>query len=377
MPIKRPSPPVLLACVLVLGLALWLALGDLQRFRSEPPDEKTDERPEALTRVEVVNSQAEIYTPHLITQGQLAADKEVELRAREAGVVESLTVAEGDEVDAGDELLQLDQEDLPAQLDRARAELESAQAELDGAERLRERDLISRNEQLNLAAALAQAVAEVASLEQSLEHTRPKAPFTGTVDRLDVETGDLLQVGETYALLIDNRNLEAQAHVAQRDVMPLEPGLPVVVTLLDGTELEGELSHVASRAEESTRSFAVEARLDNPDRRRVAGASATLSIELPQRQAHAISPALLALDDEGRLGVKAVDDNDRVVFRPVTRLATNSDRAWVAGLPDQVRLITLGAGLVEAGERVDPETLEDTPATADDLDTVSANDRDS
>ncbi|WP_148253096.1 efflux RND transporter periplasmic adaptor subunit [Aidingimonas lacisalsi] len=376
MSIKRPSTPVLLALVLALLLALWLAFGDLQRFRSEAPD-ATRAPSDSLTRVEVVTSQADAYAPRLVTQGQLVASREVELRAREAGTVESLSVAEGDVVEAGSELLRLDQEDLPAQLERAQAELESAQAELDGAERLRERELISRNEQLNLAAALAQAVAEVASLEQALSHTRPKAPFAGTVDRLDVEVGDLLQVGETYALMIDNRQLEAQAHVAQRDVLSLEPGLPVTVTLLNGNRLEGELSHVSSRADESTRSFAIEARLDNPDDLRIAGASATLSIALPERQAHAISPALLALNDEGRLGVKAVDDDDRVVFQPVTRLATNSDRAWVTGLPEQVRLITLGGGLVDPGERVDAVTLDDSPSSADDLDSFSANIRDS
>ncbi|QJQ96895.1 MULTISPECIES: efflux RND transporter periplasmic adaptor subunit [Halomonadaceae] len=351
--LRRPSLSLLFAILLGLVLLAWLLLGDLQRFQTEAPAEAL-EPAAALTRVEIQESLAQAYMPRVNVQGQLGAWREVELRARSEGQVERLPVAQGARVAAGETLLQLAEEDLPAQLTRAEAELELARAELAAAERLRERDLISRTEQLRLSSAVAQAAAELQRLRQLQQHTRPMAPFDAVVDRLDIEVGDIVQVGEVIALLVDDRQLKAQGHVAQRDAFDLEPGLAVSIRLLDGSELAGELVHVASRAEQGTRTFAVEARLDNPERRRLAGASASLAIALPQRQAHRLSPALLVLDDQGQIGIKALDNEDRVVFHRVDLLTADSRQAWISGLPDRVRLITLGGGFVAVGERVTP-----------------------
>ncbi|PAU76658.1 efflux RND transporter periplasmic adaptor subunit [Halomonas salipaludis] len=358
MVVRRPSTPFLLALACGLALLAWMLFGDLQRFSAEAP-EAEPAGDATLSRVEVQRSEAQPFAPQLTTQGQLGAWRDIELRARREGQVEALPVAQGERVEAGQTLLELDREDLPAQLARAEADLELARAELDGADQLRQRDLVSRTEQLRLAGAVAGAVAEVEQLRQMLEHTRPTAPFAGTLDQLDIDPGATLQVGEVYARLVDDTQLRATAHIAQRDALDLAPGLPVSVRLLDGSSLDGELSYVASRADEGTRSFAVEARLDNPQRRRLAGASASLSITRAERPAHRLSPALLVLDADGQLGVYAVGDDDHVVIHPVQLLAADSRQAWVTGLPDSVTLITLGGGFVSAGERVEPVPAED------------------
>ncbi|SDL03326.1 membrane fusion protein, multidrug efflux system [Franzmannia pantelleriensis] len=358
MVVRRPSPSFLLALACGLALLLWMLFGDLQRFSAEAP-EAEPARDAELSRVEVQHSEAQPYAPRLTAQGQLAAWQDIELRARREGQIDALPVAQGERVEAGQTLLELDREDLPSQLARAEADLALARAELDGADQLRQRDLVSRIEQLRLAGAVAGAEADVEQLRKMLEHTRPAAPFAGTLDQLNVDPGATLQVGEVYARLVDDTQLRASAHIAQRDALDLEPGLPVSVRLLDGSTLDGELSYVASRADESTRSFAVEARLDNPDRRRLAGASASLTITRAEQPAHRLSPALLVLNEEGQLGVYAVDDEERVTIHAVRLLAADSREAWVTGLPERVMLITLGGGFVTDGQRVEPVPAED------------------
>ena len=73
-----------------------------------------------------------------------------------------------------------------------------------------------------------------------------------------------------------------------------------------------------------------------------------------------MSLSLLSLADDGRVGVKAVDDAGIVRFLPVAVLG-NADpgTVWVAGLPDRVRLITVGQEFVKDGEAVQavPEAL--------------------
>jgi len=356
MHLRLPPRSVLLAIGLSCLLLVWLALGDIEGFRDTAPESEATEG-QALTRVEVVERQAMAHAPRLVLQGRLEAYREVALRAQRSGQVVALPVALGERVSRGDTLLALASDALPARLDQAEAELALAQAELAGAESLRQRELISNPAYRRLQSGVSRALAEVATLRRQLDDIRPEAPFDGVLDRLDVEVGDLVQVGETWGRLIDDTRLTAHAAAPQRDALSLSPGLPAEVQLLDGTRLDAELTHVASRADDSTRSFAVEATLANPESRRLAGASATLVIRLPERRVHHLSPALLELDGDGRLAVKHLDDNDRVRLTPVELVSADAETARVTGLPERVRLITLGGGFVAAGERVSAVTV--------------------
>ncbi|MFC7367383.1 efflux RND transporter periplasmic adaptor subunit [Vreelandella zhaodongensis] len=342
-----------LASLLVLALVIWLAVGDFQRFQNAPPDSDATEQ-DVATRVEVVTQQSTLYVPQQVFQGQLTAQRETLLRANVTGYVAERPVTQGEMVKRGDTLLILDNDALPERLQQARDELALAEAEYAGAQNLRRRELISQPDLLRRQSALSASAAQVAQLEKQLRDTRPTAPFEGVLDRIQVEIGDLLQPGETWARLIDDRRLTGTAWVAQQQIGELTVGLPVTARLLNGSTLSGEVSFISSRAEEATRTFYIEVTLDNPDRQRLAGGSAEFTITLPPRQVHTLSPALFSLNEQGQLAVKHIVDEDRVAQTVIELISTDTERAYVAGLPDTVKLITLGAGLVTEGEAVVP-----------------------
>lgn len=349
---NRHTFPVsyLLASGLLLILVLWLAFGNMQHFQSEaPPRSQPVDR---LPQVEVNEQQQQLFIPQHTVQGQLEAANDLALRAKITGFVVEKPVTQGEWVTDGETLLRLDSDALPERLEQARADVALAQAELAGAETLRRRELMSEPEFLRRQAALSRSVAEVAELSRRLEDTRPSAPFSGRLDQLDVEIGELLQPGETWGRLIDDRVLTGTAWVAQQHISRLSEGFPVKARLLDGSTLEGELSHIASRAETSTRSFYVEFTLENPERLRLAGGSAEFTITLPPQKAHTISPALLALNDQGQLAVKHLDGEDIVQQTTINLISADTQSANVTGLPDPVRLIVQGAGLVDVGQHV-------------------------
>ncbi|GEN29474.1 hemolysin D [Halovibrio variabilis] len=346
-----------LASLLVLALVIWLAFGDFQRFQTTAP--ATASSSEAATRVEIVNQQSTPFIPQQIIQGQLTAERETTLRANLAGFVAEKPVAQGSRVKAGDTLLVLDNDALPEQLQQAQDELAVAEAEYAGARNLRQRELISQPELLRLQSALSASAASVAQLQKQLEDSRPSAPFDGVLNRVQVELGDLLQPGEEWAQLVDDRRLKGAAWVSQQQVGDLSEGLPVTARLLNGDHLKGELTFISHRAEEATRSFYIEATLDNPAGKRLAGGSAELTITLPPRQVHTLSPALLSLNSQGQLAVKHLDDNDQVQQTSIELVSADTQRAYVTGLPNPLRLITLGAGMVETGETVEPVAVEE------------------
>ncbi len=69
-------------------------------------------------------------------------------------------------------------------------------------------------------------------------------------------------------------------------------------------------------------------------------------------EAHLVSPAILALGDDGRLGVKTVEAENTVAFHPVEVVQAEAQGVWVRGLPDEARIVTLGQGFVRQGETV-------------------------
>lgn len=350
--------PIAIASLLVLLLVLWLLSGDTFRASLQEPESSAPVVEDKPNRVETRVFTAERFQPEQLVQGQLEPDREVEVRGQTAGSLLERVVEEGDQVKGGDLLIRLDQEDRPAQLRRAEADLSLQEAELRAGESLFKRGLMSETEFMQLQAAVEAARAERDASSVQLDYTQVRAPFDGIVDQLVLEEGDYVQIGQSLAILVDVSVLKLTAYIPQQQVSPLRPGQPVEATLLDGSTLPGVLKFISSRADSSTRSFRVEARIDNPDHQRIAGASATMSIQLPERQAHRLSPALMVLNDRGQLSVKMVNADHRVELLPVDILSFDSGGIWVGGLPQEVELITLGGGFYSEGDQVTPVRAE-------------------
>mgnify|MGYP000241327580 CR=1 FL=1 len=352
----------LAAAGVALALALWMASGLMRS------DGDTDEASDAATKPDVENASADDDPPpmrveimiarpepeqrSIVLRGQVAATRMVELRAETAGRVAELFVTRGAQVESDEPLIRLDAGVREALLAGARAQLASAQAEQTAAESLGRRGLQSQLQTEQTLAAASLASAEVDRLERDLENTTLRAPFAGIVERLPLEIGQLLERGDPAATLVDDSAFEVTARAAQQIAAELVPGQPVDVTLITGEKLNGQLTWISSVADAATRSFEIEARIDNPNAALAAGVSASLTIPVERVEAVFLSPSTLTLGDNGDLGVKILDDDDRVVFLPVAVLRTSLDGAWVTGIDTDTRVVTLGQGFVGAGERV-------------------------
>ncbi len=85
-----------------------------------------------------------------------------------------------------------------------------------------------------------------------------------------------------------------------------------------------------------------------------AGFSTQLNIELPTEPAMLLSPAFMALDEQGNIGVKVVNDDNIVEFKSVNLAKSTEQGVWLWGLGEQANVITLGQGFVRAGDKVEP-----------------------
>ena len=77
-----------------------------------------------------------------------------------------------------------------------------------------------------------------------------------------------------------------------------------------------------------------------------------VSIRGKEEPAHKISPAILSLNDQGKLGIRTVTSDNKVQFKEIKILEDTSNGMWVAGLGKEARIITLGQEYVFQGQTV-------------------------
>jgi multidrug efflux system membrane fusion protein len=290
----------------------------------------------------------------IVINGKSAPARAVELRAETNGRVIELGAARGAAVRAGDLLMRLDPREHRAMVEQARATLKMRQIEHAAAQKLGAKGFQAETKVAEASANLEAAQAALERAELEFDHTAIRAPFDGVLEERPVEIGDFVDIGDELATVIEQDPFLVIGEAAETEIDRLRVGMAGSARLITGRRVEGRLRYVGSRADPGTRTFTVELEVPNPEGRFVAGVSAELHIALDEVAAHSLSPGLLTLNDAGELGVKAVDDQDMVVFHPAEVVRAGPDAVWLAGLPERLRVITVGQGFVRAGDRVRP-----------------------
>jgi len=344
---RRLKPSYQWALAILILVALWIASGVLS-FNTKPAAKvQTVDTPHV--RVAVLT--ASDRDASLTIRGRTAALHSVNLEAEVDGVVAALHFEKGDRVKAGQVLCELKLKDRAAKVAQAHALVVQTQKQHAVDLDLAKDGFRSTTQVDQSAASLEAAKASEQTMAIDLENTRIKAPFDGLVDDRYVDVGDYMRVGDKCALLIAPEPFLAVGQVSEREVSELKVGDPASATLVTGETVEGHIRFVASRADDTTRTFRVEVELPNPDGKLRVGVSADIHIPVRQLMAQKISPGILVLDDSGVVGVRAVE-HGVVRFLPVEIVSDGPDGMWVAGLPNRLAVITVGQSFVTDGEKV-------------------------
>ncbi len=345
---------VMIAAVAVVALVLWMLSGQLGSKGN--PDGTTVQSDTKNTstamKVQTRRQSAELITREIIIQGQVEPVKIVHMRAETGGVIKSVNASKGQWVTRGDIIGEISIDNRNAAVAVAKANEVQAANEYNAARKLQKQGLQSKTALESIAAKLEAARAQVNAAELEVNQTILRAPIDALIDDIYIEAGDFIDRGGNIATLVDNSQLLVTGQVPQQNVSDLQTGARAIAKLITGQTIEGEVQYISSMADTETRSFRVEVIIAAPPEGSVTGVSAEISLPVETLQAHLISPAILALDENGTLGIKAVNDSDEVVFHAIEVVKTQSDGAWVTGIPDDVNIITLGQGFVNPGEKV-------------------------
>jgi len=347
------------AAAIAIAVAAWLGSGlifDGDGNTPEPgsPAPRTDSAADALAQVQVRTVVAEEHVRALAMFARTEAVRMVELKAETSARVVEQAVREGDWVEKGDLVIRLAMDDRAEKLDEAKALVAQREIAYEAALKLAKKKFRSKVTLAEEKALLESARAQLAASRLDIARTQIRAPYRGIVDAFVAEVGDLVDVNGPVAQLVDLDPILVVAQVTERDSVHVQPGTEADVRFAIGETARGVVRHVSRMGEAATRTFRVEVEIANSDGAIPEGITAQLRFPLETRMAHRLSPAVLTLDDAGKVGVKMVDDDGRVRFVPVALIDDTSEGIWLAGLPTEVRVIVVGQEFVREGQQVVP-----------------------
>jgi multidrug efflux system membrane fusion protein len=350
---------IIIAAGVAIALVAWLASGLITEQPGPSIDAEAD-RSEPM-RVAVTTSRADRVTREISVSARTEPDRIVELKAETRGTVIEIGAARGERLKTGQTIANLDMRDRNASLNEIRALIKQRELEFDAARRLESQQFISAAELAATEALLVAARAEELRILLDIERTNLLAPFEATVADRFIEIGDYVDTGDSVARLVDADPLIVAGYVNERDIGRLEAGKSGTARVLGGEDLSGTIRYISPVADEATRSFRVELAIPNPDLRLPVGTSAELILGTGEITAHDLPTSLLTLADDGTVGVKAVDDSNRVRFYPVETAGSTQNGVLITGLPPTIRLIVVGQGFVVEGQTVIPEPADSLP----------------
>ena len=346
----------------------------------------------AERRVPVValSSRAQGIESAVRIRGQTEADRQVEVRAETSGLIVSDPLRKGTRVEAEQVLCRLesglreiDLADAEARLLEARSRVPEAEARVaEATARLTEAEIndnaarqLSRggfasdtrvaesqagmetaragiqSAQAAVQAAesgVASAEAGVAAARDELAKLEIRAPFGGLLESDTAELGALLQPGGLCATVIQLDPIRLVGFVPETEVDEIEVGAEAGARLATGRDVQGEVVFLSRAADEITRTFRVDIEVPNPDLAIRDGQTAEIVIRGQGVVAHLLPQSALTLDDDGRLGYRLAVDG-RAAFAPVEVLRDTPEGVYVAGLPEEARVIVTGQEFVTEG----------------------------
>ncbi len=351
----RNLHPIWIAAAIALAVVLWLASGMLGDAET-PENEAASETPRteaARVKVKVRVSHAEPVVREAKVSGRTAPVRSVTVRAETSGRVAKVVAERGEEIAQNAVIVRLVPSDRSARLRQTKALREQRRLQYEAAKRLQKKGYQTKLDLAQAKANMESAKAEVEQIQEDLNHTVIRAPFTGILETRPLEEGDFVSVGDEVGRVIDQDPFIVVGHVSEDVIGFLETGQPGTAKLVNGEVKHGKLRYIATDSDAQTLTYLVELLVPNPDGRLISGASAEMRLPMEEVLAHEVEPAILTLNAAGEFGINTVGEDNHVQFHTADIVRNRDGKVWLAGLPESVRIITVGQGFVTTGDEVE------------------------
>jgi membrane fusion protein (multidrug efflux system) len=283
---KRMVIMLLIVGVLIGGLVgfNWFKGYMMQKYMASAPVPPST--------VSAMNADYQEWQPQLSAVGTLRAVRGVDVTTEVAGLVRSIEFKSGQEVKAGQVLVQLNADSDIAQLHalEAAADLANTVYERDKAQLAAE--VISKAQVDTDAADLKTKRAQVAQQAALVEKKTIRAPFAGKLGITTVNPGQYLNAGDKIVTLQTIDPIYVDFNLPQQQLPQVSLGQKVTLTTdaYKDASFEGKVSAINPRVDANTRNVQIEAMVPNARRLLLPGMFATIKVNSGDAQRYLTLP---------------------------------------------------------------------------------------
>jgi len=328
---------------------------------------------------------------------KMKGQADVTITPQVSGQLMKIFVTEGQQVRKGQTLFTIDSRNAQHELESARANLQAANANLQAAisqansakleyesnKNLYDKKIVSNymlesslNTYKQAQATVSQARASVSQAKAAVNYARVNlgfctitSPVSGVIGEIPVHAGDQVTPMTELTIVSGNRQMEAEFSVpesiieemaqeglSQSDKAKLIAQIPEVTFIMkNGTEYQhkGRVSSLTGMVNATTGTLACKATFPNPEGQLFSGIQGTLVLPYSVQNVMVIpQAALVRLQDKTLVYKVKADSTATAVAVVTTDIGNGKDVVVTEGLNVGDRIVTIGAGNVQEGQRV-------------------------
>lgn len=278
--------------------------------------------------------------------GAVEAIQDIDLATKLSGRVEEIAFREGDAVRKGDVLLRLDLDDLQAEYAEAQTDYDLAYLKYKRTERLLREEVASTDSFDDAQAEVKRTSASLRLVSVRLDYGTLLSPIDGFLDRLPVDVGEHIDIGQTVMKVVNIDRVEVMVDIPEKDSHYFKRGQSIRVLASNGEEREftGVIDFVALTADPDTRTYPAKIIVENTDHWLRPGMIVRAEM-VRRRVAQAIAiPFFATVDREEGRSVYVVEDG-------VARERSVTLGAYQGGLVEVLDGLEVGDRLAIVGQR--------------------------
>lgn len=328
-----------------------------------------EEKGETIPLVKTMTVGVESSFNTLTYTGDVKADKEIYLSFQVPGKIKARYVDIGSHVEKGDVLFALDEEDIIAKLKKAQAGEEMARADF-----LLAKKNLQRYEELYQEGAipalkldqarfnvdakkalLENNTSNLTEAQNALSYTLLRAEIAGRIGKIDAEIGQIVAPARPIALLIDDKNLEVETHIPEKDLAFLKTGQKVTLNFwaLQNEKGEGSIKEISPLADPLAKTYKVLITIVNPPKKLQRGMTVKITLKNETKKQQGIYlPTSAILKTDADPFVFKVTGEDMVEKIPIKTLDIFENKILVEGLQKGDIIVTKGVHKLHAGDKV-------------------------
>ena len=223
--------------------------------------------PETEALVSVITLKDTVFNHYLEIQGNVNTKDNILVQPEFSGTLTILNVKAGQRVSKGQILGKVDDAGMSQQLASIENQYALAKTTFERQKNLWDKKIGSEIQFLQAQAQMISAQKSVAQMRAQFAKTVIRAPFSGTIDEVFVERGQVVSPNPQGLMRIVNlSNMYVSTTVPETYIGKLKVGTAVDVFLMSlGKTYKGKVRQVASFINPSNRSFGIEVSVPNPD----------------------------------------------------------------------------------------------------------------